>query len=225
MPATWKTVRVFISSTFRDMHSERDYLVRVLIPDLRERLERHRVHLKDIGLRWGVAQEQTDNDRVLDLRLEQIAPCRPLFVGLLGQRYGWGLVRFAKTDPSDATQRFGAWRCDNIARRRLRGGGRVLLQPGDLRFQLGNSCLQRRSGLGHRVGDHRSHFSFRERPRDDNSLNWHPWPRSILRSNRDRRLRPSIRITHERSTGATPIQNVQQCVLSGIASTERCAIG
>ena len=29
MPATWKTVRVFISSTFRDMHAERNHLVRV----------------------------------------------------------------------------------------------------------------------------------------------------------------------------------------------------
>jgi hypothetical protein len=27
MPASWKTVRVFISSTFRDMHAERDWLV------------------------------------------------------------------------------------------------------------------------------------------------------------------------------------------------------
>jgi len=26
MSAVWKTVRVFISSTFRDMHAERDWL-------------------------------------------------------------------------------------------------------------------------------------------------------------------------------------------------------
>lgn len=26
MSATWKTVRVFISSTFRDMHAERNWL-------------------------------------------------------------------------------------------------------------------------------------------------------------------------------------------------------
>jgi len=30
MSAAWKTVRVFISSTFRDMHAERDWLVEVV---------------------------------------------------------------------------------------------------------------------------------------------------------------------------------------------------
>ena len=37
MPASWKTVRVFISSTFRDMHSERDHLVKHVFPALREK--------------------------------------------------------------------------------------------------------------------------------------------------------------------------------------------
>lgn len=48
MTQDWKTVRVFISSTFRDMHSERDYLVKVVFPALRERLEPHRIHLDRI---------------------------------------------------------------------------------------------------------------------------------------------------------------------------------
>ncbi len=34
----WETVRVFISSTFRDMQAERDYLVRSVFPGLREKL-------------------------------------------------------------------------------------------------------------------------------------------------------------------------------------------
>lgn len=28
----WKTVRIFISSTFNDMHAERDYLVKSVFP-------------------------------------------------------------------------------------------------------------------------------------------------------------------------------------------------
>ena len=36
MAASWKTVRVFISSTFRDMQAERDHLVRFVFPKLRE---------------------------------------------------------------------------------------------------------------------------------------------------------------------------------------------
>jgi len=89
MPSRWRTVRVFISSTFRDMHAERDHLVKVVFPELRERLERHRIHLVDIDLRWGVTKEQADNDRVLDLCLDLIDDCRPFFIGILGERYGW----------------------------------------------------------------------------------------------------------------------------------------
>jgi hypothetical protein len=33
MAATWKTVRVFISSTFRDMHAEQIHPVTFVLPD------------------------------------------------------------------------------------------------------------------------------------------------------------------------------------------------
>src|SRR6266550_4652914 len=89
MSAAWKTVRVFISSTFRDMHAERDHLVKVVFPALRERLEKHRVYLIDIDLRWGVTRDQAENDEALDLCLQQIDECRPFFIGILGERYGY----------------------------------------------------------------------------------------------------------------------------------------
>lgn len=89
MLTQWKTVRVFISSTFRDMNAERDQLVKVVFPALRERLAPHRVELIDIDLRWGITQEQAENDEVLALCLQQVDACRPFFVGLLGERYGW----------------------------------------------------------------------------------------------------------------------------------------
>jgi tetratricopeptide (TPR) repeat protein len=86
---TWRTVRVFISSTFRDMQAERDHLVTVVFPALRERLEPYRIHLIDIDLRWGVTAEQAENGQVLGLCLDQIDDCRPFFLALLGERYGW----------------------------------------------------------------------------------------------------------------------------------------
>src|SRR3954452_16837603 len=89
MAGTWKTVSVFLSSTFRDMHAERDHLVKVVFPALRERLEPYRVHLVDVDLRWGVTREQAENDRALGLCLQQIDECRPFFLGLLGERYAW----------------------------------------------------------------------------------------------------------------------------------------
>ena len=58
-PCRWKTVRVFISSTFRDMHAERDYLIKYVFPDLREWWEQWKLHIMDIDLRWGVITEES----------------------------------------------------------------------------------------------------------------------------------------------------------------------
>jgi len=71
------------------MHSERDVLVKRVFPELRERLERHRIHLIDIDLRWGVTREQAEHMRALELCLEFIDQCRPFFLGILGARYGY----------------------------------------------------------------------------------------------------------------------------------------
>jgi telomerase protein component 1 len=89
MASTWHEVKIFISSTFSDMHAERDYLIKFVFPALREKLEKYRIHLVDIDLRWGVTGEQADNDQALDLCLQQIDECRPLFIGILGERYGY----------------------------------------------------------------------------------------------------------------------------------------
>ena len=85
MTATWKTVLVFISSTFQDMQAERDYLVRFVFPKLREELIAHRIHLVDIDLRWGVTSEQD----AMEICREIIDECRPRFLCILGGRYGW----------------------------------------------------------------------------------------------------------------------------------------
>ena len=88
MAQTWSTVRIFVSSTFRDMHAERDYLVRVVFPELRERCAKRRLHLVDVDLRWGVTEEEAEQGRVLDIILDEIDRSRPFFIGILGERYG-----------------------------------------------------------------------------------------------------------------------------------------
>ena len=85
MAVSWKTLRVFISSTFKDMQAERDHLVRFVFPKLREELLKHRIHLIDVDLRWGVTSDQ---DAVSICR-EVIDECHPRFMGMLGGRYGW----------------------------------------------------------------------------------------------------------------------------------------
>ena len=82
MSSIWQTVYVFPSSTFRDMDAERDWLVKRVFPALRERLQKYRIHLVDIDLRWGVTEEEAQKDQVLDLCLQQIDECRPFFLGI-----------------------------------------------------------------------------------------------------------------------------------------------
>jgi WD40 repeat protein len=89
MPQSWRTVRVFISSTFRDMHAERDHLVRIVFPELKERCRQRHVQLIDVDLRWGVTEEQAEGGGALDICLDEIDSCRPYFLGLLGHRYGY----------------------------------------------------------------------------------------------------------------------------------------
>ena len=52
MQSIWNTIRIFISSTFRDMHAERDQLAKVVFPELRERCAKRQLHLVDVDLRW-----------------------------------------------------------------------------------------------------------------------------------------------------------------------------
>ncbi|MBQ9002581.1 MAG: DUF4062 domain-containing protein, partial [Eggerthellaceae bacterium] len=87
---TWENVYVFISSTFNDMHAERDYLVKRVFPELSEWCEERRLRLVDIDLRWGVTEKDSqENKRVVDVCLKNIDRCRPFFLCFLGQRRGW----------------------------------------------------------------------------------------------------------------------------------------
>jgi len=86
----WEKVYVFISSTFNDMHAERDYLVKQVFPRLQEWCERRKLRLVDIDLRWGVTEaDASENKRVVQVCLERIDACRPFFLCFLGQRRGW----------------------------------------------------------------------------------------------------------------------------------------
>src|ERR1039458_5799580 len=89
MKSNDRQIRVFISSTFRDMQTERDHLVKFIFPQLRKLCESRGVTWSSVDLRWGITQEESAEDRILPICLEEIKRCRPYFIGLLGQRYGW----------------------------------------------------------------------------------------------------------------------------------------
>ena len=88
-PPTSRFVRVFVSSTFRDMQAERDELAKFIFPQLRRLCEQRGVIWGEVDLRWGITEEQKAEGKVLPICLEEIHRCRPYFIGLLGERYGW----------------------------------------------------------------------------------------------------------------------------------------
>jgi len=84
-----RSARIFLSSTFRDFHDERRLLVQEVFLALRERLRGRFVELVDVDLRWGIPAEEAESGRVLGICLDEVDQCRPYFIGLLGERYGW----------------------------------------------------------------------------------------------------------------------------------------
>jgi tetratricopeptide (TPR) repeat protein len=84
-----RAIRVFVSSTFRDMQAEREELVKRVFPQIRRRCEQRGVGWSEVDLRWGVTDEQKAEGAVLPICLAEIDRSRPFFLGLLGQRYGW----------------------------------------------------------------------------------------------------------------------------------------
>ena len=48
-----RTIRVFVSSTFRDMAAERDVLVKRVFPEIRSMCEERGVAFSEVDLRWG----------------------------------------------------------------------------------------------------------------------------------------------------------------------------
>ena len=81
----FRSVRVFVSSTFRDMQAERDELIKRVFPQLRRLCETGGVAWSEVDLRWGVTDEQKAEGAVLPICLAEIERTRPYFIGLLGE--------------------------------------------------------------------------------------------------------------------------------------------
>jgi|GEM_PF-3750309 len=85
----WIDISIFISSTFNDMHAERDLLLKKVFPELSDWCARRRIRLYDIDLRWGVTSEDSRSKNTVEVCLRNIDLCRPFFLCFLGQRRGW----------------------------------------------------------------------------------------------------------------------------------------
>lgn len=76
------------------MQAERDYIKKIVIPQLQNYFKNDDINIYAIDLRWGVDTSSVDFDeareaKVLDVCFNTIRNSRPYFVGLIGNRYGW----------------------------------------------------------------------------------------------------------------------------------------
>lgn len=88
-----KNIKIFLSSTFRDMDAERDAIMNSVYPAVAQQLAPHGITVDFIDLRWGVSTSDVDEaereNHVLRECIDGIQSSRPFFIGLLGDRYGW----------------------------------------------------------------------------------------------------------------------------------------
>ena len=84
-----RKVKVFLSSTFRDLEAERDYLAKNTFAYLEAESFKNNITLNLIDLRWGVTEEESKNGLVTQICLNEIENSRPFFIGIIGERYGW----------------------------------------------------------------------------------------------------------------------------------------
>ncbi len=71
------------------MQEEREHLIRKVFPEIRTLCRQRGVTFTEIDLRWGLTEEEAVLGRVIRTCLEEIDRCRPHFIGMVGDRYGW----------------------------------------------------------------------------------------------------------------------------------------
>ena len=85
-------IRFFVSSTFSDMQNERDYLQRVIAPELEKRANEYYETVLLEDFRWGIdtseLSEEEHNNKVLTACLSEVENCYPYLIIMIGGRYG-----------------------------------------------------------------------------------------------------------------------------------------
>ncbi|XP_071402923.1 NACHT domain- and WD repeat-containing protein 1 [Centroberyx affinis] len=86
-------VRVFISSTFTDMSSERRALLDKAYPEVHAFCRSLGLVFEVVDLRWGIRNITSGDHEALELFVKEIEACKrisagPTFIALLGNRYG-----------------------------------------------------------------------------------------------------------------------------------------
>ena len=89
--------RMFLSSTFIDLETERDRLAKDVFPRLARECERRGAVWAPIDLRWGITELQRNAGEVTQICLRSVERSRPNTIGVVGTRYGTQ-IPFSESD-------------------------------------------------------------------------------------------------------------------------------
>ena len=88
MPSA-KDLRVFISSTFRDLQEEREHLIKKVFPEIRALCRERGITFTEVEQRLELTEEDVVLGQVTRTCMEAIDRCRPYFNGITGDRHGF----------------------------------------------------------------------------------------------------------------------------------------
>ena len=86
-------IRFFISSTFKDMHDERDAIHKRVFPEIRQYGLEKGVSVDICDLRWGIERDLnlSEDDSITEIMkvcFAEIEDCKPFVVAIIGNKYG-----------------------------------------------------------------------------------------------------------------------------------------
>nr|KAG5687896.1 hypothetical protein BaRGS_027219 [Batillaria attramentaria] len=92
-PEQSHSIRVFFSSTFTDMTTERNLLMKEAVPHLRDYCKEKELDFQVVDMRWGIREDASIEHTTTELCLKEIQNCQqtsrgPNFVAFLGDKYG-----------------------------------------------------------------------------------------------------------------------------------------
>lgn len=78
------TIRIYVSSTFSDMHAEREILMSHVFPQLHERCQENNIQMEECDLRFRSEKDVISSE----VCFQEMSHCH-VFLGLLGEHYGY----------------------------------------------------------------------------------------------------------------------------------------
>ncbi len=94
IPAKQHTIRIMLSSTFQDYSQERNFLLKDVLPYLKEFGGKFGIDVWLSEMRWGISDEAVRLNRTTEICLKEVERCRKESIGhyfclMLGNRYGY----------------------------------------------------------------------------------------------------------------------------------------